>query len=126
MAKDPTIYVVDDNEVVRDSLRSLLEAYDLRVEAFSSAQAFLDDYREERPACLVLDINMPGMNGFELQNYLVEESIHIPIIFVGGRRDESVRVQALTGGTYAYLQKPFGSEELLAGIQKALASDSQA
>jgi RNA polymerase sigma factor (sigma-70 family) len=123
--KPATVYVVDDDEALNESLRWLLESEGLRVETFSSAQAFLDGYRPDGPGCLVLDVRMPGMSGLELQERLVQRGIKIPVIVISGHGDIPMAVQALKAGALDFIEKPVDDRILMACVQAALAQDSQ-
>ena len=102
-----TIFVVDDDDAVRTSLRLLLKSVGLPVESFSSAQEFLDAFDAERAGCLVLDIRMPGMSGLELQQKLNEMHAIIPIVFITGHGDVPMAVEAMQHGAIDFIQKPF-------------------
>ena len=119
------VFVVDDDEEVRDSLSVLLESVDLNVEAFDSAHHFLDTFDPEASGCLVLDIRMPGMSGIELQNRLNEKQAILPVIVITGHGDVSLAVKAMKGGAVDFLQKPFDEQELLDQVHQALADDAR-
>jgi FixJ family two-component response regulator len=116
----PTIYVVDDDEMVRDSLKALLESHHFRVHDFDSAAAFLNHADSTRRACLVLDIHMPGMTGLELLRILRQRSRAIPTILITGRTDSAARAQAHALGAIALLDKPLAYPELFSAIEQAL------
>jgi FixJ family two-component response regulator len=120
----PTVFVVDDDAPVRDALKLLLRSVGHRVEAFASAQEFLDAYHDDRPGCLVLDVRMPGMSGLELQERLNERHAILPIIFITGHGDVPMAVEALQAGALDFLQKPFRDQELLDRIARALEKDA--
>lgn len=115
-----TVYVVDDDEAVRHSLEMLLSSVSLRVETYENGQTFLDNWDPERPACLLVDLRMPGMSGLELQQKLVQAGHHIPIIFISAHGDISSAVRAMRVGAEEFLTKPFGEEVLLDRVQKAI------
>ena len=121
---EPTVFVVDDDQAVRESLQFLLESEDLKVESFESAEAFLDAYSIYRIGCLLLDIRMPGMNGLELQKILAEQKFHLPIIIVSGHGDIPVTVRAIRNGATDFLEKPFDNDYLLARVKDALTDDA--
>lgn len=100
------VYVVDDDAGVRDSARALLESYDLAVEVFDSARAFLDGFKEDGKGCLILDLNMPEMSGLELLELLRRREIGLPVIIVTGRGDATSRERAQRAGAFAFLDKP--------------------
>lgn len=114
------VYIVDDDKAVRDSLRWLIESIKLNVETFSSAQEFLENYRNNTISCLLLDIRMPGLSGLELQQELKQRGIHLPVIFITGHGDVPMAVRAMKAGAYDFIEKPFNDQELLDRIQQAL------
>jgi len=120
MAVRPLVSVVDDDESVRESLPDLLRELGFDVEAFASADAFLGSDAMARSRCLILDIAMPGMSGFELQSELARRNIPLPIIFITARQDEVVRQRALQQGAAACLFKPFSEPALLAALKAAI------
>lgn len=122
----PLIYVVDDDEAFRDSLRWLLESSGYRVELYDSAERFLERYRAGTGACLVLDVRMPGKSGLELQQEINRRGITIPVTFVTGHGDVPMAVNALKSGAFDFIEKPFKDEDLLALIEKAVASEAAA
>ncbi len=109
--------------MIREGLQSLIRSVGLRVETFSSAQDFLLAKRPDAPACLVLDVRMPGLSGLDLQLNLAEAGIHIPIIFITGHGDIPMSVRAMKEGAHEFLTKPVRGQDLLDAIQKAIASD---
>lgn len=119
----PTVFIVDDDEAVRDSLEMLMESVGLHTEVFASAQQFLDSFEQDRSGCLVLDIRMPGMSGLELQSVLNERRAMLPLIFITGHGDVPMAVQAIRGGAHDFIQKPFREQELLDRVQQVLAAD---
>jgi FixJ family two-component response regulator len=121
MTPEPTVFVIDDDEAVRQFLRSLIASVDLRVEAHASAQAFLDAYQGNSPGCLVLDIRMPGMSGLELQQELNARGIDLPVIVLTGHGNVQVAVHAMKAGAIDFIEKPFNNEILLDRLQKAVA-----
>lgn len=125
MDPQPTVFVVDDDDAVLDSLALLLESEDLPVQAYASAEAFLQVYDPKRPGCLVLDIRMPGMSGLELQATLAEHHSGLPVIFITGHADVPASVKALKGGAVDFLEKPFEPLNLLKRIREAIALDAQ-
>jgi two-component system response regulator FixJ len=122
---DATVFVVDDDQAVRDSLQQLLQAVGLRVQTYGSARDFLAAYRPDTPGCLVLDIRMPGMGGLDLQAQLVQEGIQLPIIFLTGHGDVPAAVRALKAGAMDFLQKPVNSQSLLDLVQRAIRRDAE-
>jgi FixJ family two-component response regulator len=114
------VMIVDDDESVRRAARRLIKSYGFAVETFTSAEDFLGSGRLHETACLVLDVQMPGLNGLELQSRLVAEGHRVPIIFITAFNDENARAQALQAGALGYLVKPFEEADLLNGINLAL------
>ena len=121
----PTIFVVDDDDAVRDALRLLLKSVGLTPTLFESASEFLRIYEPEQPGCLVLDVRMPGMSGLELQHELNIRGAMIPVIFITGHGDVPMAVQAMQHGAFDFLQKPFRDQDLIDCIQRALATDQK-
>lgn len=120
-----TVYVVEDDEAVRDSLELLLRSDDKSVKAYDSASAFLKHYSDAMAGCIVLDIRMPGMDGMELQKKLNEKHSILPIIFVTGHGDVPMAVDAMKEGAIDFIQKPYREEALLEKIEAALVQDRQ-
>ena len=124
MREDPaTVFVVDDDEAVRASLKLLLKTLGLPAQTYASAQEFLATFDERRGGCLVLDIRMPGMSGLELQEELNTRGAMLPIIFITGHGDVPMAVEAMQRGAMDFLQKPFRDQDLLDRISEALAKD---
>ena len=123
---DAMVFVIDDDESIRESLRSLLRSVGLNVETFASAREFLQSERPDVPACLILDVRMPGLSGLDLQRDLTEANIHIPIIFITGHGDIPMSVRAMKAGAVEFLTKPFRDQDLLDAIQQALERDRRA
>jgi len=122
---DPTaqVYIVEDDDAVRESLQMVLEPLGHAVTSFASANDFLDHYHADMAGCLVLDIRMPGMNGMELQRQLNERNSILPILFVTGHGDIPMAVEAMQHGALDFVQKPYREQELLEKIEHALALD---
>ncbi len=118
--KKGTVYVVDDDEAVRDSLQWLLEGKDYRVRCFDSAEVFLSRYDAREVACLIVDIRMGGMSGMELQDKLVERKSPLPIVFITGHGDVPMAVDAMKKGAVDFIQKPFKEDELLGLVVRML------
>ncbi|MGQ0621159.1 MAG: response regulator transcription factor [Panacagrimonas sp.] len=125
--KDPSsiVYLVDDDQAVREALSSLIRSAGLWVESFRSATDFLQCERTEVPACLVLDVRMPGISGIDLQRKLTESADKVPIIFITGHGDIPTAVQAMRSGAFHFLAKPFTDEALLSVISQAIAKDAR-
>src|SRR6266480_4568080 len=122
----PLIYVVDDDASVREALSSLIRSVGLRVEAFASAQEFLAHPQADAPSCLVLDVQLPGLSGLDLQQELAKADIQIPIIFLTGHGDIPTSVRAIKAGALEFLTKPFNDEDLLDAIQQGIARNQRA
>lgn len=123
MTDTSTVFIIDDDEAVRDSLSWLMRSAGLQAETFISADAFLSDFGEDRPGCLILDIRMPGMNGLELQSVLQERHFRLPVIIISGHADVPMAVRALKAGAFDFIEKPFNDELLLDLVQRALEQD---
>jgi len=122
---EPVVFVIDDDRMIREGMQSLIRSVGLRVETFASAQDFLMAKRQEAPACLVLDVRMPGLSGLDLQLKLSAANIQIPIIFITGHGDIPMTVRAMKEGAYEFLTKPVRGQDLLDAVQKAIASDRE-
>jgi FixJ family two-component response regulator len=126
MAREPMVFIVDDDDAVRRFLSGLIQSINLRVSAHASAQDFLDAYEPGCPGCLLLDVRMPGMSGLELQRELAERSINLPVIILTGHGDVPVAVQAMKAGAVDFIEKPFNNELLLDRIQMAVVQSVRA
>jgi FixJ family two-component response regulator len=124
-APAPTVYLVDDDPDLLKALQRLLQSAGLRCAAFGSAQEFLQGHDRHAPGCLVLDLSMPGLDGLALQRELAQQGSALPIVFLSGRGDIPVTVQAMKHGATDFLTKPVDDTELLAAIEVALATDRQ-
>ena len=124
--KPPMVYVVEDDDAVREALSSLIRSAGLRVEVFPSARDYLGARDPEGPACLVLDVRLPGLSGMDLQQELAKAGNPIPIIFITGHGDIPMSVRAMKAGAAEFLTKPFRDEDLLAAIRLALERDERA
>lgn len=120
-----TVFVVDDDQAMRNSLKWLIESVGVQVESFSSADEFLAQYQVGRAGCLVLDVRMPGMSGLDLQEYLVANNIHIPVVIITGHGDVPMAVRAMKGGVIDFIEKPFNDEVLLDAIRRAMVYEEQ-
>jgi len=120
---EPCVFIVDDDEAVRGSLKLLLKSVGLPAATYPSAQAFLAAYNSSQPGCVVLDVRMPGMSGLELQQLLNLRGATVPVIFVTGHGDIPMAVEAMQHGAFDFLQKPFRDQDLLDRIQRALELD---
>jgi FixJ family two-component response regulator len=119
-----TVFIVDDDDAVRSSLRLLLKSVGLAAVAYPSARDFLTAWNPEQPSCLVLDVRMPGMSGLELQEELNRRGAIVPVIFITGHGDIPMAVEAMQHGAFDFLQKPFRDQDLIDRIQKAIARDA--
>lgn len=120
---EPIVFVIDDEALIRDGIESLLRSIGLRAQTFASAQEFMSAKRADAPACLILDVRMPGVSGLELQRQLADARIHIPIIFLTGHGDIPMTVRAMKDGAMEFLTKPVRGQDLLDAVQKAIARD---
>jgi FixJ family two-component response regulator len=118
-----TVFVIDDDAAVRASIQGLLKSVSLRSEAFGTAEEFLRSRRPDGPGCLVLDVELPGVNGLDFQRALADAGIRIPIIFITGHGDIPMTVKAMKYGAVEFLTKPFLDKDLLDAIHQALARD---
>ena len=118
-----TVFVVDDDEGVCQSLRWLFESVSLKTETFTNAKGFLEAYEEERPGCLVLDIRMPGMSGLALQELLQQRGITLPVVIITGHGDIPMAVRAMKVGAVDFIQKPYNPQQLLETVQHAINMD---
>lgn len=123
--KNLTVFIVDDDRAVRDSLADLVDSVGLIAETFANAQEFLMQQTTERCGCLVLDIRMPGMSGLELQEELAQRGTTLPVIFITGHGDIPMAVQAMRLGAQDFIQKPFREQELLDRINLALQTSTR-
>ena len=121
----PTVFYVDDDEALCESVRFLLESVNFPVETFRSAQDFLKSYDVDRAGCLLLDVRMPEINGLELQEQLRKRNIMLPIIFITGHGDVPMATKAMKAGAFEFLTKPFHDQTLLDSIQQAIEVDAE-
>lgn len=124
MTARPTVFIVDDDPAVRDSLGLSLRAAGFDVTPCACAEDFLRIYRPEQRGCVLLDIRMPGMSGIELQEHLGERGLRIPIVFITGHGDIPTSVRAIKRGAVDFLEKPFSREDLIGRIEEALEQDA--
>jgi two-component system response regulator FixJ len=123
-APTPTVFVVDDDKAVRESLRWLLESVNLRVETFANADAFLERYVDPAPGCLVVDVRLPGMSGLDLQQVLRQRDVRVPVIVITGHGDVPVAVRAMKAGAIDFIEKPFSDQTLLDRVRFAMDLDA--
>src|SRR6267142_1925401 len=119
----PTVFIVDDDTDVRESLQELLESVGLHSKSFGSAQEFLSSARSDGPSCLILDVRLPGISGLDLQNELKRVRVNIPIIFLTAHADVPMSVKAMKSGAIEFLTKPFRQQDLLDAVQRSLTRD---
>ena len=122
-ANSPTVFIIDDDDLVRAAIQGMLKSVGLRSETFGAAQEFLRSKRPDGPSCLVLDVRLPGVNGLDFQHELTEAGIRIPIIFITGHGDIPMSVKAMKSGAVEFLTKPFRDQDLLDAIHQALDRD---
>ena len=123
VADVPTVFIIDDDEYVRESIHDLVESVSLRAESFATAQGFLSSERRDGPSCLVLDVRLPDTSGLDLQQELSRTGVKIPIIFITGHADIPMTVKAMKSGAVEFLTKPFREQDLLDVIHRALRRD---
>ena len=117
------VYIVDDDQAVRESLKWLLESVSLQIQAFSSAEEFLEKYSYYNVGCLILDIRMRGMSGLQLQQEILKQKFHLPVIVITGHGDVSLAVRSMKNGAMEFVEKPFNDQDILDSIQIGLAKD---
>ncbi len=118
----PTIYVIDDDSAVRDSLRWLIESADHEVQTFASTRAFLDQLELDHPSCILADVRMPGLGGIDLLGELAGRGIDIPVIIITGHGDIAMAVRAMKAGAFDFIEKPLDDNILLALVEKAISN----
>jgi FixJ family two-component response regulator len=121
-----TVFVVDDDQSIREALGSLIRSAGLAVETFASAQDFLDRSLADAPSCLILDVKLPGLSGLDLQQQMAKAGIDIPIVFITGHGDIPMSVRAIKAGAVEFLTKPFRDEDLLDAIKEAIGRNDAA
>jgi len=122
-AQVPTVYIVDDDASIRELMTWLMQANGIPAAAFSNAQSFLAVYQPDSPGCLILDLYMPGMSGLDLQRYLIDHGISMPVIFLSGRGDVANAVAAVKHGAIDFIEKPFDYKKIVPLIRDCLARD---
>ena len=123
--KEGTVFVVDDDSSTRELLSWLMKRHGLHSEAFPDAHSFLKSYKPGTPGCLVVDLNMPGMSGLDLQSYLKENGVALPVIFLSGRADVPKAVRAVREGAIDFLEKPFDYKRVVSLIEDCLRRDAE-
>jgi FixJ family two-component response regulator len=119
----PTVFVIDDDDLVRRAIQGMLKSVGLHAETFGTPQEFLRGVRSDGPSCLVLDVRLPGVNGLDFQRELADAGVRIPIIFITGHGDIPMTVKAMKSGAVEFLTKPFRDQDLLDAIHQALDRD---
>src|SRR5881628_671893 len=119
----PTVFVIDDDDLVRTAIQGMLKSVGLRSETFGTPQEFLRSKRPDGPSCLVLDVRLPGVNGLDFQRELADAGIRIPVIFITGHGDIPMSVRAMKSGAVEFLTKPFRDQDLLDALHQALDRD---
>ncbi|MDH5264879.1 MAG: response regulator [Betaproteobacteria bacterium] len=122
---EPVVYVIDDDESIRELLCWLMKRNEIRAEAFPNAKSFLKSYRPGGPGCLILDLYMPGMSGLDLQRYLKDAGIEMPVIFLSGRADVPKAVLAVKSGAIDFIEKPFDYRQIVDLVRECLRRDAQ-
>ncbi len=122
--RKPKVFVVDDDASVRVAVSRLIRSAGLEVETFASAEDLLETWPSDSAGCLILDVQLPGLSGLELQTKLAASGSTVPIIFITAHDDPNARSRALNGGAADFLEKPFNDEELIAAIHAALEADT--
>lgn len=122
---EATVFIVDDDKEVRESIALLMQSVGLPSESFASARDYLDQFDSSRPGCLVLDVRMPKMSGLELQQQLLQQAIHPPIIIITGHGDIQMAVRAVQAGAADFIEKPFRDQLLLDAIHRAITRDAE-
>jgi two-component system, LuxR family, response regulator FixJ len=125
MNDNATVYIVDDDAVVRDALKLLMESVGLQVVAFASAQEYLDQFDADQAGCLIVDVRMPGISGLDLQARLAAERIHPPVIIITGHGDVPMAVRAVQAGAVDFLEKPFNNQAMLDSVHHAIEMDAK-
>ena len=127
IARDPTelVFVIDDDASMREAIGRLLHAIGLTVRTFGSAREFLSTRLPDIPACVVLDVKLPGLSGLDLQREMVERGIHVPVIFITGHGDIAMSVQAMKAGAVEFLTKPFRDQELIDAVRSGIHRDRE-
>jgi two-component system response regulator FixJ len=122
---EPRVFVVDDDQEVRDALELLMQSVGLPVSTYESAQKFLDSFNPELPGCIILDIRMPGMSGLDLQAHLAAEKLYPPVIIITGHGDVPMAVRAVKSGAVDFIEKPFNDQALLDSVHKSIERDAR-
>jgi RNA polymerase sigma factor (sigma-70 family) len=124
--REATVFVVDDDSSTRELLSWLMKKHGMKTEVFPDARSFLKSYKAEMPGCLVVDLNMPGMSGLDLQQYLKEQGVALPVLFLSGRADVPKAVKAVREGAIDFVEKPFDYRRVVALVADCLRRDAEA
>jgi RNA polymerase sigma factor (sigma-70 family) len=122
---EPTVFIVDDDQEVREAIQLLMESVGVTAVSFASAQAYLEQLDCDRPGCLILDVRMKGMSGLDLQERLAQEPLHPPIIIITGHGDVPMAVRAVKAGAVDFIEKPFNDQTLLDAVHRAFDQDAR-
>ena len=122
---EPTVFIVDDDSAMRDSLQWLLKTVGLRVEAFDSAAEFLAEFASDGPGCLIFDVRMPGTSGLDLYEDLVGRGVSMPVVFITAFADVPMAIRAMKSGAVEFIEKPFNRQTLLEKVQRAIRDDME-
>ncbi len=123
-ARAPTVYVVDDDASIREVLTWLMQSNAIPVKTYSSATSFLAEFKVDSPGCLILDLSMPGMGGLDLQQYLIQHGVSMPVIFLSGRGDIGKAVEAVRRGAIDFIEKPFDYKRIVEIVRESLKRDA--
>lgn len=123
MKQTALVYIIDDDEAILKSLQWLIESDNIKVETYTDAITFLEEFKLQHPCCLITDIRMPRMSGLELQDYLISKNVVLPILFISGHADVPMAVNAMRKGAVDFLTKPFNDRRLLEAVNHALSDD---
>jgi FixJ family two-component response regulator len=121
----PMVYVVDDDQGVRESVQWLLESVNLDVQAYDDAQSFMGGFKDDRCGVILLDIRMPGASGLEVQEWLREQGVETPVVILTGHADVPAAVRAMKGGAMDFIEKPYNAQSLIETVQRAIQEDHQ-
>ena len=125
MSPEPTVFIIDDDQEVREAIELLMDSVGLQAQSFDSAQSYLDGFDPSLPGCIVLDVRMKGMSGMDLQQRLSAEPLHPPIIVITGHGDVPMAVRAVKSGAVDFIEKPFNDQVLLDAVHRAFEQDGE-
>ena len=124
-SQEPTVFIVDDDQEVREAIKLLMRSIGLTALGFDSAQAYLDQFDPARPGCLILDVRMKGMSGLDLQDRLAQRPLYPPVIIITGHGDVPMAVRAVKAGAVDFIEKPFNDQTLLDAVHRAFQQDAE-